>query len=51
MYLFVLFGDGAITRKENNGNFVLCTMHNDAVSRHFFSGETKNFKSFYIIEL
>jgi hypothetical protein len=30
MNLFVLFGDGAITRKKNDGNFASCSF------RHFF---------------
>jgi hypothetical protein len=40
MNSFVLFGDGAITRKKNNkkhpGNFASCATRNDAVFRHFF---------------
>jgi hypothetical protein len=36
MNLFVLFGDGAITRKKNDGNIASCATRNDAVFRHFF---------------
>jgi hypothetical protein len=36
MNLFVLFGDGAITRQKNDGNFASCAMYNC----HFFSGDT-----------
>jgi hypothetical protein len=40
MNLIVLFGDGAITRK-NDGNFASCATRNDAVCfRHFSSGDT-----------
>jgi hypothetical protein len=35
MNLFVLFGDGAITRK-NDGTFASCATRNDAVFRLFF---------------
>ena len=41
MNLFVLFGDGAITRKKkNDGNFASCATRSDAVSVIFFSGDT-----------
>jgi hypothetical protein len=42
MNLFVLFGDGAITRREkkNDGNFASCATRNDAVFRHFLGGDT-----------
>jgi transposase len=36
MNLFVLFSDGAITRKKKDGNFSSYATRNDAVSRHFF---------------
>jgi hypothetical protein len=43
MNLFVLFGDGAITRekkKKKDGNFTSYATRNDAVSCHFLLGDT-----------
>jgi hypothetical protein len=41
MDLFVLFGDGAITRKNIIGTyFASCATRNDADYRYFFSGDT-----------
>jgi hypothetical protein len=40
MNLFVLFGDGAFTRKKNDKNFASYATRNDAVSCHFFSDDT-----------
>jgi hypothetical protein len=34
--IYILIGDGAITRKKNDGHFASCATHNDAVFRHFF---------------
>jgi hypothetical protein len=36
MNLFALFGDGAITRKKNDGNFASCATCNDTVSVIFW---------------
>jgi hypothetical protein len=41
MNLFVLFGDGAITNKQNDGNFASCAKYNDAVFRHFTPSPNK----------
>jgi hypothetical protein len=34
------FGDGAITRKKNDGNFASCATCNDAVLHHFLGDDT-----------
>jgi hypothetical protein len=38
IYFFFRFGDGAITREKNDGNFASSAMRNDAIPRHFFFG-------------
>jgi hypothetical protein len=38
--IIVLFSDGAITWKKNDGNFASCALRNGAVSCHFFSSDT-----------
>jgi hypothetical protein len=40
MNLFVLFDDGAITRKKNDGSFASCATRNYAVSVIFFLDDT-----------